>query len=223
MEDEKINKKRYLRIGEACRVTGLSEQTLRKMVDEGKIKSYKTPAGQRRIDTKYLQEMCLCINLHEKTKEDNKTNYIYARVSSRKQLDDLDRQIKFLKSQKPEYLGYDVISDVSSGLNFKRKGIETILDKCLRREIGEVIIAHKDRLCRFGFELIERLVTKSGGKIIVIKDSEEKTSEQELAEDLLSIVHIFSCRQMGKRKYTTNKIEDIKSEDLSNLQTETDS
>jgi hypothetical protein len=73
--------------------------------------------------------------------------------------------------------------------------------------IGELVVAHRDRLCRFGFELIEYIVEKSGGKITVLEHDSNKSSEQELAEDLLSIVHVFSCRQMGKRTYTNRAVK----------------
>jgi predicted site-specific integrase-resolvase len=94
---------------------------------------------------------------------------------------------------------------VASGINFKRKGLQTLLDACLSKTIGEIIVAHKDRLCRFGFDLIKLIVTKSGGTITVINDSENKSSEQELSEDLLSIIHIYSCKQMGKRSYKSKQ------------------
>lgn len=85
----------------------------------------------------------------------------------------------------------------------------------MQGNIGTVVVAHRDRLCRFGFELIEQVVQLGGGRIIVDDDSDQhKSSEQELAEDLLSIVHIYSCRQMGKRRYT--KVKDKKGEAISN-------
>jgi predicted site-specific integrase-resolvase len=127
-------------------------------------------------------------------------------------LDDLSRQLEFLS--KPEYSSYTVITDIASGINFKRKGLATLLDACLQRRIGNLVVAHKDRLCRFGFDLIQQLVTKAGGKIIVLEDSTDKTSEQELAEDLLSIIHVFSCRQMGKRSYTSRKVKDVEDKNL---------
>ena len=138
-------------------------------------------------------------------------NIIYGRVSTKKQSEDLLRQLDFIKSNQPKYADYIIISDNGSGINFKRKGIETILDACLQRNIGEVVIAHRDRLCRFGYDIFEQLITKAGGTITVIDDENNKSTEQELAEDLLSIVHIYSCRQMGKRKYSKRgKNTDVK-------------
>lgn len=195
------NKCKFISSAEAARITSLHPQTLRKYADNNQIKCYKTPSGQRKYDRDSLEKFCNpSIVVHE-NKTNPKTNYIYSRVSSKKQLDDLLRQTQYLLSHKPEYASYISLSDVASGINFKRKGLQTILDSCLQGTIGEIVIAHRDRLCRFGFELLEILVEKSGGKITVLDNDGNKSSEQELSEDLLSIVHIYSCKQMGKRSY----------------------
>jgi len=193
----------YISVGKAALLTGLDSQTIRKMADTSKILCYRTPSGQRRINLQNIQEMC-SNNLHDQKKQTiQKENFIYARVSTKKQLDDLSRQVEFLR--RPEYDSYILVQDICSGINFKRKGLATILDACLQNNIGNIVIAHRDRLCRFGFELIESLVTKAGGKITILDCTNEKTSEQELTEDLLSIIHVFSCRQMGKRSYSGRK------------------
>jgi putative resolvase len=212
MNDQK--QKRFVTVGEAARLTGMEVQTIRKMADQASISSYKTPSGHRRLDIQSIQEFCSNV-VHDKEKSIiQKKNFIYARVSSKKQVDDLSRQLEYLK--RPEYSSYTVITDIASGINFKRKGLSTLLEACLQGTIGEVVVAHRDRLCRFGFELIEQLVCKAGGKITVLDNSNDnKTSEQELTEDLLSIIHVFSCRQMGKRSYATRKVEDTKDQDLS--------
>jgi predicted site-specific integrase-resolvase len=124
-------------------------------------------------------------------------------------MDDLERQVDFIRTRRTEYNTYTTLSDVASGINFKRKGLETILDSCIQGTIGELVIAHRDRLCRFGFELIRLFVEKSGGKITVLDDERNKSSEQELSEDLLSIIHIYSCRQMGKRSYKNKQANEI--------------
>lgn len=208
---KKNEEKKFIRVREASLLTGLDCQTIRKMVDEGKIQSYKTPTGQRRLNKESVERFCntnLCIN-ERKEETIIKKNFIYARVSSKKQLDDLSRQIEFIKS-KEKYSSYDVITDICSGLDFKRKGLSQILDTCLQGNIGEIVIAYKDRLVRFGYELLEQLVTKTGGTITIVGETQEKSYEEEFTEDLLSIVHIFSCEQMGKRKYEkrNNQIED---------------
>ena len=196
---ENANKK-FLAIREAAAFTGMGQGFLRKSYQDGVIKGYTTPAGQRRFCVQSLREFC---ELSKRVKEEpKKINFLYSRVSSKKQYDDLERQVEFLQTWATNTgIEYNVIKDIGSGINFKRKGLQTILDSCLQGVIGNVAVAHRDRLSRFGFDLIESIVNKAGGKITVINDSGNKSSEQELAEDLLSIVHIYSCRQMGKRSY----------------------
>ena len=193
----------YVTVGQAAILTGLDRQTIRKMADESSIICYKTPSNQRRISVQSIQAMCNNAVHVQNQQVLPRQNYIYSRVSTKKQVDDLSRQLEYLR--RPEYADYVSIQDIGSGINFKRKGLATILDACLRRNIGEVVIAHRDRLCRFGFELIEYLVNKAGGKITVLDNSNDRTCEQELTDDLLSIIHVFSCRQMGKRSYINRK------------------
>lgn len=207
------NETKYISIREASAITGICEQVLRKMADDEKVRSYRTPSQQRRFNKLDLEKMCYNIPSDSEVPVIEKKNFIYSRVSSKKQLDDLSRQSNFLKSKYPTYR---IIKDIGSGINFKRKGLQTILDCCLKGHIGEIVVAHRDRLSRFAFDLINIIVTKSGGKITVIDDDKNKSTEQELAEDLLSIVHIYSCRQMGRRKYSsTTSSESNESKDLS--------
>ena len=203
------DKTKHVSIREASIITGINAQTLRKLGDENKIKCYKTLSGQRKFDKAYLEKMCNNDDYDDKIDKDTKKNYIYTRVSSKKQSDDLSRQIEYIKHKRPEYSSYIFISDIASGINFNRKGLSTILDAAIQRNVGEIVVAHKDRLCRFGFDLIKLIIEKQGGKITVLDDERNKSSEQELSEDLLSIVHIYSCKQMGKRSYKT-RIENIK-------------
>ena len=206
MDEKEKKQTNYISIGKATVLSGLCAQTLRKLADQKKIISYKTISGQRKFDKSNIIQMCSNVSTVFERKDPTKINYIYTRVSSRKQYDDLERQIEFIKSQKPEYnTSYKLISDIGSGINFKRQGLNTILDSCMQNNIGEVVIAHKDRLSRFGFDLIKLIIEKAGGKITIINDEQNKSTEQELAEDLLSIINIYSFRQMGKRKYTKTK------------------
>ena len=195
--------KQFVSVGEAASFTGLDPQTVRKLADKASIICYRTPSGQRRINLQSLQELCSNTVSNQEKQNISRKNFIYARVSTKKQVDDLSRQLEFLKQ--PEYSEYTVITDIASGINFQRKGLSTLLDACLQNVIGEIVVAHKDRLCRFGFELIERLVSKAGGKITVLQKDDDKTCEQELTDDLLAIIHVFSCRQMGKRSYASRK------------------
>lgn len=213
--------KRFLSIGDAENFTGLGQSRLREFYKEGVLKGYTTPSGQRRFDIESLREFCN-ITSQSETKEIGKINFLYARVSSKKQSDDLLRQVEFLREwTRDKETKYVVIEDIGSGINFKRKGFNVILDRCMQGVIGEVVVAHKDRLSRFAFDLIETIVKRAGGKITVIQDSGNISSEQELAEDLLSIVHIYSCRQMGKRSYSRRK--ETNSQDIGNRDTSDES
>jgi predicted site-specific integrase-resolvase len=208
----------FVSVGKASKLAGLHPHTIRKMADEASIICYKTPTGQRRINLSSLQKMCHPSVHAEEEQIVSKKNFLYTRVSTRKQMDDLSRQCDYL--QRPEYSEYTLVQDIGSGINFKRKGLSSILDSCLQKTIGEVVVAHRDRLCRFGFELIEYLVTKSGGRITVLQDSPSRTGEQELADDLLAIIHVFSCRQMGRRSYGRKKdVENVTSQNISNTKT----
>lgn len=210
--------KEYVTVGQAAALTGLDAQTIRKMADKASFLCYRTPSDQRRINLQSLQEFIDSSLLSKEVSKVQRKNFLYARVSTKKQLDDLSRQIEYIR--RPEFSDYLLITDIASGINFKRSGLSTILDECIQGTIGNVVVAYRDRLCRFGFELIEELVHKAGGKIIVLDKENNKSDEQELSDDLLSIVQIFCCRKMGKRKYRANKTKDSENQNVSETRTE---
>ena len=179
---------KYVKIKEAAKVTGLHPNTLRKYADNGTIPSKRTPSGQRLFAIAAWLE------------EDNapKETICYARVSSRKQAKDLERQVTFLQQSHPEA---QVVKDIGSGLNHKRKGLKTILAKVLAGYPLTIVVAHRDRLVRFGFELIEWMVQQNGGKIVVLSEPEQSSPETELVEDLIAIITVFAARVHGLRKY----------------------
>lgn len=184
----------YVTLREAKKILGLHPNTLRKYADDGIIESIKTPSGQRRFNVESF------INQKQSTIQ----TILYCRVSSAKQTDDLQNQKDYLLSKYP---GAEIIADVGSGLNFKRKGLRAILERLLQGDSIKLVVAERDRLCRFGFELIEYLVTKNGGEIVVLNQS-EYSPEGELVSDILSIIHVFSCRVRGMRKYKNQIKED---------------
>jgi putative resolvase len=175
----------------AIELTGLSSTTLRKYADNGFIKSIRGKGGHRLFDVDEL------INFGKTEEPKGNPVICYCRVSSSKQKDDLVRQVASMRQQFPDA---EIIQDVGSGLNFKRKGLKTILERCLQGDKFTLITAHKDRLSRFGFELIEYLVNQNGGEIMVL-DKPDTSPESELTEDLLAILHVFSCRMHGLRRY----------------------
>jgi len=177
---------KYLPSREASKILGLHPNTLRTYADNGTIESYKTESGQRR----YNVQAYLGLQKHS-------TTLCYCRVSSPKQREDLERQINFMQSKYPKA---EIIKDIGSGLNYKRRGLKTILERAMRGEQLEIMVAHKDRLARFGFELIEWIINQSGGRIMVLNKT-NLSPEQELTNDLLNILQVFSCRMHGLRNY----------------------
>ena len=186
----------YVTTKEACRLFKVSSSTLRRWHKTGKICAVRTPTGRRRYSTKIYQNALNNCDDAPKTQK-----VCYCRVSSIKQKDDLQRQIKSLKSKFPNHT---IIQDIGSGINRKRTGIKTILELAMQGKLQEVVVAYRDRLCRFAFELIQWFLEQYQVKLVVL-NKEIQSNEQELAEDLLSIIHVFSCRQMGKRRYKKEK------------------
>jgi putative resolvase len=201
MDEE--NPQKFIPIREVYKLTGIKPQTIRKWSNNNKLKVYKTPTGQTLYDKTFIENLTRNFSNDKKEKQ-----IIYCRVSSQKQKDDLVRQSNTLLSKFPNY---ELITDIGSGINWKRKGLKTILEHSMRGNLKELVVAHKDRLCRFAFELIEWIVESNGGKITVLDEDTFVTEETELAEDVLSIIHIFSCKQMGKRRY-----KNVENKNLSN-------
>lgn len=123
-------------------------------------------------------------------------NIVYARVSSAHQKEDLQRQIDDLKCAFPDHI---VLYDIASGLNYTRKGFQTLLERTLKGMVGEVVVMHKDRLCRYGIELLESIFKHTNTKFLVYGKNPNMSSEQELADDLLAITTVFVARNNGKR------------------------
>lgn len=184
----------------AAEVTGLSPNTLRKYADNGTIKAYRrTPTSKRRFQLEELEQL-----MHGCAPEQKPPVVCYCRVSSRRQTSDLARQVAYMRQNFPDA---DIITDIGSGLNFKRDGLWTILQRLMQGDKFTLIVAHRDRLCRFGFELFEKLMQDNGGEIMVL-DHDEVSPQRELTEDLLAILHVFSCRMHGLRRYTNQIKED---------------
>jgi len=177
----------------ATELLQITPKTLRIWDKEGKIRTFRTPSGQRRYNLTDIQNI-----MGRNPSHDQKEKICYSRVSSSKQVDDLTRQTAFFQSKFPNHI---MVTDVGSGINWKRKGFKTILDKAMHHTISEVVVAHRDRLCRFAFELLEWIFHQNGVKLVVLDQENEQSTEQELSDDILSIIHIYSRRKMGKRRY----------------------
>jgi len=179
---------------ELLKILNIHFSTLYNMIERKEIEVIKIGTKNFYNLEKYLKDNNISI-------EENKIQrkICYCRVSSNHQKDDLERQIELVKNLYPNH---EIISEIGSGLNFKRKGFLKCLDYAIKGELNELVVVYKDRLCRFGFEMVEHLVTTySKGKIIIVNKSEEKTPLEEITEDILSIMNIYTAKINCLRKY----------------------
>ena len=182
-------------------MVGKSAQTLRNWDKSGHLKPHHTSTNGYRY---YSEEQ---INKVLKIEVCNKPKIVigYCRVASTKQKDDLERQISnvsnyLLAQGRP----FEIISDVGSGINYNKKGLQKLIQRIESGEVEKVVIIYKDRLIRFGFELIEYIAKLNQCSIEII-DNTEKTQEQELVEDMIQIITVFACRLQGKRANKAKK------------------
>ena len=182
---------KILTIGQVATLKGVRVETVREWTKQGKLQYVVTEGGHRR----YPSEQFI------KTSE--KVTILYARVSSRDQKDDLDRQCQLLQSLYPSGL---LIKDLGSGLNYKKKGLNQLIHLLVQGNISELIITHKDRLLRFGSELIFAFCEQYGTKVTILNQPVDYTFEQELASDVLEIITVFSARLYGSRSRKNLKL-----------------
>jgi excisionase family DNA binding protein len=184
--------KKLVTTREACSTLGVHPNTLRRWESNGKIQAVRTPGNKRLYD----------LSPFELKPEGAKI--IYARVSTNAQKPDLQNQVYYLRSRYPNH---ELITDIGSSLNFKRKGFTALLERILLGEIQEIVVAHKDRLCRFGFDLVKSVASHFNTTIVVL-DETCLSPNEELVRDLVSIIHVFSSRIHGLRKYNKQIQED---------------
>jgi len=196
-------------IGQFAKLINRSEQTLRNWDKSGKLKPIYVDevTGYR-----YYTDEQLRLYNGEKIKD--KVIIGYCRVSSQKQKPALERQEDNIK----QYMyakGYQfsIISDIGSGINYQNKGLNKLMQMVLNDEVNKIVVLYKDRLVRFGFELIENICSSKGIPIEVI-DNTERTDEEEIVEDLIQIITVFSCRLQGKRANKTKKMIEELTEDV---------
>lgn len=187
---------------EFAELLNVSVRTLQRWDNEGKLKAFRTPTNRRY----YTYEQYLEYKGIAKS-EIKRKNIIYTRVSTSNQKDDLKNQINFLRqyTNSSGIIIDEVIEDYGSGLNYNRKKWNKLIDECMLNEIDTIYITHKDRFIRFGYSWFERFLNKFNVKIIVV-NNEDLSPQEELVQDIVSILHVFSCRIYGMRKYK-KKIE----------------
>ena len=204
---------KYYSTKKVTEILGVTAQTLRNWDKEGKLKpSYVKSNGYRY----YSEESILSYTQERKTKK-NLNVVGYARVSSKKQSDDLERQINNLNTYiSSKYDSFDIITDIGSGINYNKPGLKKLIEKINKKEVDLIIVLYKDRLLRFGFELVEYFAELNNVKIEVL-DKIDKNQDEELVEDLVQIITVFSCKIQGKRKTKTKQLIDDFSKKITEL------
>jgi len=190
---------RFIKIGKASSVLGVSIQTLRRWEETKQlVPDRKTEGG-----TRYYNLDTLLGLKHPETD----VTIGYARVSSHDQKKDLERQADLLASFcSSNGWNYRVIQDLGSGMNYQKKGLKQLLDLILEKKITRLVITHKDRLLRFGAELIFALCQAKQIEVVIINRGEESSFEEELAKDVLEIITVFSARLYGARSHKNKKL-----------------
>ena len=192
---------KYYSINEFSKILGVSAQTLRNWDNSGKLHPHHTSSnGYRYYSHEQLNQV---MNIKPSL---DRIIIGYCRVSSNKQKDDLERQIENMKlyltaNGKP----FEIISDIGSGMNDKKKGLKELIKRISQNKVEKVVVLYEDRLLRFGFALVEYIASLYHCEIEII-DNTEKSEQQELVEDLVQIITVFSCKLEGKRANKARKL-----------------
>ena len=190
---------RLLKIGEAAKVLGVSIQTLRRWEEQGSLVPNHKSKGKTRY---YSLEQ-----LMGKASTENKLTVAYARVSSHDQKEDLERQASVLASYCTSHgWNFQVIQDLGSGMNYQKKGLKALINIILEKKATRLVLTHKDRLLRFGAELIFALCEARQIEVVIINKGDEVSFEEELAQDVLEIITVFSARLYGSRSRKNKKL-----------------
>lgn len=199
------------KIGEFAKELNLSVKTLQNWDKSGFLKAYRNPSNQRF----YTEEQLISI-LKQPEEKINKKVIGYCRVSTSKQKDSLDNQIQYLRdyTNAKGVILEEVYTDIGSGINYNRKNFNKILEEVENQEISQIYVTYKDRFVRFGFDWFNDFCKRHGAEIIVLNQP-STSPEQELAEDLLNIVTVFSARSHGLRTYKKQIEDGIKKDNQS--------
>jgi predicted site-specific integrase-resolvase len=198
---------RLVGIGEAAQALGVSITTLRRWEASGKLIPEHTMGKHRRYDLTKLRP-----DLYETVDLSKRKTVAYARVSSSDQKDDLERQKQVLELYcARQGWTYEVISDMGSGMNYHKKGLTRLLDEIIAGQVGRLVLTHKDRLLRFGAELVFAICETRQVEVIILNQGEDTSFEEDLAKDVLEIISVFSARLYGSRSRKNQKmLEEVK-------------
>jgi predicted site-specific integrase-resolvase len=183
------------RINEFAKRIGKSTSTLRRWDAEGRLVAKRTPTGQRYYNESDVRKILSIKDIERRV-------IVYCRVSSDSQKDDLQSQVRAMEQfcLNGGIAVDEWIQEIGGGMNFKRKKFLSLMSRISAGEIKSLLVAHKDRLCRFGFDFFDYMATENGCEIKVV-NQESLSPQQEMVEDLMSIIHTFGCRLYGLRKY----------------------
>jgi len=194
---------KLISISQTAKILGVSKDTLRRWEEEGKITSVRTEGNHRRYDISKIKPE----SIHKGDFTNNRKTVAYARVSSHDQKTDLERQKQVLElfCSKNGW-SFEIVSDLGSGMNYHKKGLSKLLNDIINDKIGRLVLTHKDRLLRFGAELVFAICEVKGVEIVIINKGEETTFEEDLATDVLEIITVFSARLYGSRSKKNKKL-----------------
>ena len=201
----KLIMSKLVNISEAARILGVTTTTLRNRDKKGLLKPDELTKGKAR---RYRVESLRNINRNIIFTKDDLKTIAYARVSSHDQKQDLNRQVQLLELYCTKHgYKYEVIQDIGSGMNYYKKGVTRLIDLILDNQVQRLILTHKDRLLRFGAELVFSICEAKNVEVIIINQGEEPPSfEEELAKDVLEIITVFSARLYGSRSKKNKKL-----------------
>ena len=193
---------RLIRISEASEILGVSITTLRRWDKSGKLLSEKTASGHRRYDISKLKP-----ETFREVRQESKKTFAYARASSHDQKNDLERQKQALELYcARQGWKYEIVSDLGSGMNYHKKGLKRLIEDILSDKAGRLVITHKDRLLRFGAELVFAIREAKQIEVVILNQGEDTTFEEDLAKDVLEIITVFSARLYGTRSRKNKKL-----------------
>ena len=192
---------KYYSAKEVTKILGVTAQTLRNWDKQNKLKPSYTKSNGYRY---YSEESILAYTQERKTKKNlNVIGYVRVYKENKNELNEQKENIEKYLNEKYEH--YEIIEDIGSGINYNKPGLLKLIEKINKKEVDVIVVLYKDRLLRFGFELVEHFASLNNVKIEVL-DKIDKTQDEELVEDLVQIITVFSCKLQGKRKSKTKKI-----------------
>ena len=181
-----------LSLGKASKVLGVSQNALRMWDDQGKLKTFRTPGGQRRVPLFEIQRI--------QNSLEPEVTLAYCRVSTRNQKENLERQVERVSNYCKEQ-GWEprLYQDIGSGLNDKRPGFISLLNALVSKRVKRLIVEHKDRLVRIGFPIFERYCSNLGVEVLVMSKDKPRDFQEEITSDILTLITVYSARFYGRR------------------------